>query len=77
MQYSGTRRVDCAFYRVTRTEARMGQQHKSQDNMKDERTKKAQQDSDRTQKRGSPGTFKNDPDKPGEKAKSPPKSTRH
>lgn len=55
----------------------MGQQHNSRDNMKDERTKKAQQDSDREQRHGMPGTFKNDPDKRGEKANSPPKSKHH
>jgi len=56
----------------------MGQQHNPQDNMKDERTRKAQQDSsDGEQRHGMPGTFKNDPDKPGEKAKSLPKKTSH
>ena len=53
----------------------MGQQHhpnqSSRDNnMNDERVKKARQDSDRDQKHGMPGTFKNDPDGKPEKSKS-------
>jgi len=51
----------------------MGQQHNpnSKENLHDERAKKAQQDSDREQRHGMPGTFKNDPDGKTEKSKSP------
>ena len=52
----------------------MGQQHhpnqNSRHDMNDGRAKKAQQDSDRDQKHGMPGTFKNDPDGKPEKSKS-------
>ncbi|HEY7979278.1 MAG TPA: hypothetical protein VID67_13880 [Rhizomicrobium sp.] len=63
------------FYHVTKKENAMGQQHNpnqnSRDSLHDERMKKAQQGSDQEQKHGMPGTFKNDPDKKGEKSKSP------
>jgi hypothetical protein len=51
----------------------MGQQHNpnSKDNLRDEHDKKAQQDSDREQRHGMPGTFKNDPDRKAPKSKSP------
>lgn len=51
----------------------MGQQHNpnSKDNLHDERAKKAQQDTDREQRHGMPGTFKNYPDSKAPKSKSP------
>lgn len=63
------------FYCVTKKEDAVGQQRNpdqnSKDKLHDERAKKAQHDSNQEQRRGMPGTFKNDPDGRAQKSKSP------